>query len=113
MSGPFNRELIGNCFLDVARFRENCFSIRFIAGDDLPLSAGLQALLGRFLLVLRRFGEPARVVTPGRFSPADGLTKFRRSDTKSGRTPPAHRRVVRRRKAFGQPLCPQSVRTFS
>ena len=31
--GPYKLKLIGNCFLDAARFRENCFCVGFICGD--------------------------------------------------------------------------------
>jgi len=41
--------LIGICVFDAARFRENCFSIKFMAGDFLPVFAEWQVLFCRFL----------------------------------------------------------------
>jgi len=45
-------ELIGICFFDAARFRENCFCAWFFEADFWPLSAGWQALFE----VFARFG---------------------------------------------------------
>ena len=89
--------LIGICFLDAARFRENCFCVGFISSHLLPVGADVNT----FFPLFRYFGEGASVATAGQAAVGGNPGNNRPAVAGAGQTPPASRQSSRRKNHSG------------